>query len=216
MPLQNRVTPEGDIIATPARGTMLGIRGGCFHNDDKTLKARHWASKRWICCLLAFKGRRRPLMRPGHFTELFFLDEATALSAGHRPCFECRRADAERFAELWLATHRCEAKSGRASAGAMDDTLHRARVSRDGGRRFTAAATEHMPDGVFIRRADDRVPHLVWGDCIFPWTPAGYGPASARPRGQIPSFAAILTPLPTIAVMSRGYRPTIHPSAVAA
>ncbi|MET0192678.1 MAG: hypothetical protein ABW200_04810, partial [Hyphomicrobiaceae bacterium] len=106
MPLQNRVTPAGEIIATPHRGLMMGNRGGCFHRPDQTLKARRWATRQWIACLLDFKGRRRQLMQPNRYTELFFLDEATALAAGHRPCFECRRASATCFAELWSKVQR--------------------------------------------------------------------------------------------------------------
>ena len=90
MPLQNRVTPEGEIIATAARGTMMGNRGGCLHRPDKTLGRRRWVTRQWICCELRFRGRHRVVMTPGQYTELFFLDEATALAAGHRPCFECR------------------------------------------------------------------------------------------------------------------------------
>src|SRR3984893_5330164 len=98
MPLQNRVTPFGELIAVPARGALFGNRGGRFHTDAKTLTARRWASRQWICCVLDFKGRQRDVW--GRFyTELFFLDEPTALAAGHRPCFECRRKDAETFAE---------------------------------------------------------------------------------------------------------------------
>ena len=100
MPLQNRVTPEGEIIATPHRGLLMGNRGGAFHLPDQTLGPRRWATRQWIACVLEFKGRHREVMRPNRYTELFFLDEATALAAGHRPCFECRRSDAERFAEL--------------------------------------------------------------------------------------------------------------------
>ena len=102
MPLQNRVRPDGEIIATPHRGLLLGNRGGAFHLPDRTLGTRRWASRQWIACVLEFKGRHRAaMMQPNRYTELFFLDEATALAAGHRPCFECRRRDAERFAALW-------------------------------------------------------------------------------------------------------------------
>src|SRR5262249_48070514 len=104
MPLQNRVTPEGDIIATPHRGLMMGNRGGVVHLPDPTPGTRRWASRQWIACVLQFKGRQREVMQPNGYTELFFLDEATALAAGHRPCFECRRGEAEHFAELWAMT----------------------------------------------------------------------------------------------------------------
>lgn len=211
MPLQNRVTPTGTIIATPARGTMYGNRGGCFHNDDKTLKPRHWASKQWICCVLDFKDRRRAMMQPGRFTELFFLDEATALAAGHRPCFECRRADATRFAEFWLAAHGGEEKSGRASAAAMDDVLHRARLRPNGQSSLWAGPVERLPDGAFIRLLG--APYLLCGPWLYPWTPAGYGAPIPKLSGPEASLIPILTPLPMIAVIERGYRPMLHPTA---
>src|SRR3569833_1900046 len=118
MPLQNRVTPFADLIADAARGTMFGNRGGKFHRDDRTLGRRRWASRQWICCVLDFKGRQRDVWGR-YYTELFFLDEVTALAAGHRPCFECRRMDAERFARLFPRAHR---------APAMDDILHAERL----------------------------------------------------------------------------------------
>src|SRR5947199_10356022 len=99
MPLQNRVTPFGELIAISARGTMFGNRGGRFHRDDRTLGARRWASRQWICCVLSFKGRRHSVWGPTSYTDLFFLDEVTALAAGHRPCFECLRADANASAD---------------------------------------------------------------------------------------------------------------------
>ena len=117
MPLQNRVTPFGELVAVPARGTLFGNRGGRFHTDAKTLSARRWASRQWICCMLDFKGRQRDVW--GRFyTELFFLDEPTVLAAGHRPCFECRRKDAEKFAEQWRAAHRLRRRHGRCAHSA--------------------------------------------------------------------------------------------------
>jgi hypothetical protein len=146
MPLQNRVTPEGDIIATPHRGLMLGNRGGCFHLPDKSLRPRRWATRQWITCLLEFKGRRRRLMQPNRYTELFFLDEATALAAGHRPCFECRRADARRFSELW---GKARGLSRAPRAGEMDDRLHVERIGPGRTKLTHLAALTNLPDGVF-------------------------------------------------------------------
>src|SRR6516162_10918638 len=124
MPLQNRVDPFGELLAVPARGTLFGNRGGRFHTDAKTLTARRWVSRRWICCVLDFKGRRRDVW--GRFyTELFFLDEPTALAAGHRPCFECRRKDAEAFAAMWRKAKRLPA---RPYADEMDVVLHHERL----------------------------------------------------------------------------------------
>src|SRR5690348_7547356 len=142
MPLPNRVSPFGDLFATPARGTLFGNRGGRFHTDQKTLTARRWASRQWICCVLEFKNRQRDVWGR-YYTELFFLDEVTALAAGHRPCFECRRKDAAHFARLFAG------KGPRASAPAMDDILHRERL--DGrAKRVHRAGIDTVPDGVMV------------------------------------------------------------------
>src|ERR1700761_5044080 len=119
MPLQNRVDPFGELFATPARGTMFGTRGGRIHTDDKKLTKRRWASRQWICCVLDFKGRQRDVWGR-YYTELFFLDEPTAFAAGHRPCFECRRKDAEMFAEFWRKARRLAV---RPYADEMDEVL---------------------------------------------------------------------------------------------
>ena len=116
MPLQNRVSPFGELFATSARGTLFGNRGGKFHADGKALTKRRWASRQWICCVLDFKGRQRDVWGR-YYTELFFLDEVTAFAAGHRPCFECRRRDAEHFARLFAGNET------RATADAMDDVI---------------------------------------------------------------------------------------------
>ena len=150
MPLQNRVDPFGNLFAAPARGLFMGNRGGRFHTDAKTLTARRWASRQWICCVLDFKGRHRDVW--GRFyTELFFLDEVTALAAGHRPCFECRRQDAVAFAEKWRQAQKLRASP---KAGEMDAVLHGERLK---GRlkRLHRRAIDELPDGAFVvwRRA---------------------------------------------------------------
>jgi hypothetical protein len=200
MPLQNRVMPDGRIIADSARGTMMGNRGGVFHCNDQTLKSRHWASKQWICCVLQFKGRHRPVMTPRHYTELFFLDEATALASGHRPCFECRRADAIRFAELWAMVH---GGSRRASAPHMDDVLHLERCSRP-NRPAVFLRRTTLPDGVFIRHAAR--PYLHAHGRLWPWSPAGYG----SPIEHSDDVLETVTPPSIVAVLAAGYRPTLH------
>ena len=194
MPLQNRVTPVGEVIFSPARGKMMGNRGGAFHRDDQTLKARQWASKQWICCVLEFKGRRRQLMQPGRFTELFLLDEATAFAAGHRPCFECRRADATRFAELWSAVH---GGIGRASAPAMDEALHAERCSAPDRRKVNMPVAS-LPDGVFVRVNGQ--PAVVLGRSLLTWTPHGYSAVLDRPES---STIEMITPPSTVAVRCR-------------
>jgi hypothetical protein len=210
MPLQNRVTPAGEIIATPHRGLMMGNRGGCFHRPDQTLKPRRWATRQWIACLLDFKGRRRQLMQPNRYTELFFLDEATALAAGHRPCFECRRAGATRFAELWSKVHRLP-KAARATD--MDAILHPERTETGGAKRTHIAALAGLPDGTFVLHAADGVApraYLVDAYRLLAWSPGGYETAISRPSKAL---IEVLTPPSIVAVLSAGYRPMLHPSA---
>jgi hypothetical protein len=203
MPLQNRVTPFGELLAVPARGTLFGNRGGRFHTDAKTLTARRWASRQWICCVLDFKGRQRDLW--GRFyTELFFLDEPTALAAGHRPCFECRRKDAEAFAEHWRAAHRLRRRS---YAFEMDEVLHRERL-RGRAKRLHRCDIDGLPDGAFVALGEDAF--AVRGDRILRWTPQGYDAEKLRPRG---GTIDVLTPPAILAVLSAGYEPRWHPSA---
>ena len=205
MPLQNRVTPFGELIAVPARGTLFGNRGGRFHTDARTLTARRWASRQWICCVLDFKGRQRDVW--GRFyTELFFLDEPTALAAGHRPCFECRRKEAEAFAEHWRATHRLRR---RPFAFEMDEVLHGERLQ---GRamRLHRRDIDALPDGAFVALAGDAF--AVRGDRILRWTPRGYDAEKPRPRSDT---VDVLTPPAILAVLSAGYAPHWHPSATA-
>jgi hypothetical protein len=213
MPLQNRVTPEGEIIATPYRGLLMGNRGGVFHGPGQSLGSRRWATKQWIACVLEFKSRHREVMQPNRYTELFFLDEATALAAGHRPCFECRRADADRFAELWAKVH---GSSERARAPAMDEVLHAQRLDRDRRKVTFRARRSDVPSAVFIRYAEDGAqarPYLVVGQRLLAWHPRGYT-AVLSPSAVIDEVD-VLTPASIVAVLSAGYRPMLHPSATA-
>jgi hypothetical protein len=203
MPLQNRVTPFGELVAVPARGTLFGNRGGRFHTDARTLTVRLWASRQWICCVLDFKGRQRDVW--GRFyTELFFLDEPTALAAGHRPCFECRYADAKTFAEKWRQA--CRLRT-RPYAGAMDETLHRERL-RGRAKRLHRRNIDALPDGAFV--ALDGAVFAVRGKVLLRWTPQGYGARKKRPQG---AAVDVLTPPAILAVLSAGYRPHWHRSA---
>ena len=200
MSLRNRVDPFGNLFATPARGTLLGNRGGKIHTEDRKLSRRRWASRQWICCVLEFKNRQRDVWGR-YYTELFFLDEVTAFAAGHRPCFECRRKDAERFAALFSG------KKQRASAPAMDDVLHAERL--DGkAKRLHPAKINELPDGAMIAMEDEAF--AVRGKYLLPWTPSGYGPAQSRPRGI---EIDVLTPPSIAAVLKAGYTPLWHPSA---
>ena len=204
MALQNRVSPQGDIVATPARGEMYGNRGSCFHRDDKTLKARLWGNRQWICCMLLFKNRRRRMMQPGLFTELFFLDEATAFAAGHRPCFECRRSDAVEYRRLWA-----EALSAGVppSAPEMDVRLHAERLLPNGGKRVVLRLLSELPDGAMIRY-DSRV-WLLRHNVLHAWSFEGYREAKCRPKGVI---VECLTPASTVAILTAGYHPMLHSS----
>jgi hypothetical protein len=203
MPLQNRVSPFGELLAVPARGTLFGNRGGRFHTDTKTLTKRRWASRQWICCVLDFKGRQRDVWGR-YYTELFFLDEPTALAAGHRPCFECRRKEAEAFAEAWRKAHRLRT---RPYADAMDEVLHRERLDgRD--KRLHRRNIDALPDGAFV--AIDGEAYAVCGKALLHWTPQGYDKGKKRPRGIV---VDVLTPPAILAVLAAGYRPHWHASA---
>jgi hypothetical protein len=200
MPLSNRVTPFGELFATAARGTLMGNRGGHFHTDDKTLTTRRWASRQWICCVLEFKNRQRDVWGR-YYTELFFLDEVTAFAAGHRPCFECRRRDAEHFARLFAG------KGRRASAPAMDEVLHRERL--DGrAKRMHRAGINALPEGAMI--AIHGEPFALRGDRMLHWTAKGYDTPQPRPRGI---EVEVLTPPSIVSVLARGYAPLWHSSA---
>jgi len=201
-PLRNRVTPAGELIATTCRGTVYGNRG-VLHNDDLAL-VRRFQVRRWLVCVLEFRGRRRPLMRPGRYTELFFLDEAVALAAGHRPCAECRRPAYQSFRTAWAAAL---ALPGKPAADDIDRVLHQQRRLAGGARVTYPAPLSDLPDGVFVGR--DGESWLVNGGGLRRWTPAGYGDRIDPFDGP----AAVLTPRATVAAIRAGYRPLLHPSA---
>jgi len=202
MPLQNRVTPFAEIVAIPERGTMLGNRGGRLHDAERRLGLRRWASRRWICCELAFKGRRRPVMGPG-YTELFFLDEVTALAAGHRPCFECRRAEAKAFAAAFSAGQ----GAGRVlDADAMDEILQRDRLE---GRRQRRRTMPHanLPVGTMIGLGGDAYGRHDSGWLL--WSAAGWTKINLKP----PEHVSVLTPSSIISALRGGFTMRWHASA---
>lgn len=202
-PLENRVDPFGELFAASVRGTLFGNRGGKFHRDDRTLGRRRQVSKAWICCVLSFKGRQRDVWGR-YYTELFFLDEPTALAAGHRPCFECRRAEAEDFASKFAAG------SKRARAPEMDRVLDRERLGPDRrAKRLHRAALDDLPDGAFVTLDGERA-FAVKGAQLLAWTPAGYVRAMSRPRG---AEIRMLTPPSVASVLSQGFKPRWHQSA---
>ncbi|HME85737.1 MAG TPA: hypothetical protein VKG91_14600 [Roseiarcus sp.] len=192
-PLQNRVDPFSEFHAVAARGAMMGNRGGRIHRNDQTLAPRRWTSKRWIVCVCEFKGRRREVWGPG-YTELFFLDEPTALAAGHRPCFECRREAAKAFLAAFP-------NSSGFGADAMDDVLHRERLT-DGQKRLWRSPLGALPEGAMIV-LEGRA-HAVRGGRPAPWSFKGYGEPLTLPT----AFEVdVLTPPSTVAALSAGYRP---------
>jgi hypothetical protein len=200
------VTPFSELVADPARGLVYGNRG-CLHDSDGRIR-RRYAGRRWIACRLAFKGwHRTPLMQPGRFTELFFLDEATALAAGHRPCALCRRTDYDRLAAIWVALH-----PGEHGADAIDARLHTERIEpATRAQRRHDAPLDTLPDGTFV--VLDGEPWLVRGGELRRWTAAGYRERTPRPAGE---RAIVLTPPSLVAVLDTGWEPLVpllHPSA---
>ncbi len=206
MPLRNRATPLGELVADPGRGLVYGNRG-CLHDASGSIR-RRFNGRRWIACRLRFRGwQRSPLLQPGRFTELFFLDEATAFAAGHRPCALCRREDYVRFGVLWSEFH-----PGADGADAIDARLHRERVAAG-----TRAQLRHpaqladLPDGAFVLRDD--APWIVLGEELLRWTPGGYAERRPRPASEPVS---LLTPPSLVSVLARGWEgvvPLLHPSA---
>ncbi len=194
-PLQNRVDPLGRIVATAERGALMGNRGGRLHDDAQTLR-RQWASRRWIACRLTFRDRRRNVMGAG-YTELFFMDEPTALAAGHRPCFECRRADANAFAAAWA---KAKSLDGPPKADEMDAALHPERLDAR-RKRLHLAPLETLPNGALVLFQGS--PWMVRDDCLLQWSYGGYVAAVPRMTGP----AQVITPQSIVDVLRAGYAP---------
>lgn len=212
MPLQNRVTPEGKIVALSERGLFMGNRG-ILHDAEQRLQTARWRHPHWIICLLAFKGWHRDVMQCHTYTELFFIDEATALAAGHRPCALCRRASYLDYLDaLKAALH----QDRRLDAASLDCMLHSARIESGTRRqRRFEARLDDLPDGVMVTHHDDAVPEdagaiwLVFGRHLLRWRPGGYDRSVRRPN----SIAVqVLTPRPTVLALQQGYQPVFHPS----
>jgi hypothetical protein len=204
MPLQNRVTPSGEIISTPHRGLFTGNRGIIHDPKTRTLLSKRWASPAWLTCVCEFRGRRRDVMGGRNWTELFFLDEATAFAAGHRPCFFCRRDDALRFRAAWEqgngVTH--------ASAPDIDAVLHRERLSgRKKRLHVLPMPLGQLPDGAMVQQGAES--YLIAQGRALQWSPAGYRAALSAIDG-----AMLLTPPSTLRAFIAGYKPLLHPSAM--
>ncbi len=203
-PLQNRVTPTGEIIATPHRGLFTGNRGIIHDPATKTLLNKRWSSPAWITCLCEFRGWRRPVMARRSWTELFFLDEATAFAAGHRPCFFCRRDDANRFRAAWENGN----GASKVSAKAMDAQLHLERLDR-GRKRLHALPVPlaELPDGAMVQQGEQSF--LMTNGRPLLWSPAGYARVEYEPDSPM-----LLTPPSTLRALNAGYQPALHPTAL--
>ncbi|MCA0921030.1 hypothetical protein [Pseudooceanicola nanhaiensis] len=201
MTLQNRVQPTGGVLAIPARGTLMGNRG-ILHDADQRLGVARWRHPHWISCELSFRGRHRAVMSPGAYTELFFLDEVTAMAAGHRVCAECRRAEYNAFRAAWGRAFGAPVR-----AGEMDRVLHAARVTRGRQQVRHEAQAQNLPDGACVLW-DGRA-HAVRGGALLEYTPEGYAGKLTLPHGPV----TVLTPAPLVAILAAGYRPRWHESA---
>ena len=204
MTFQNRVDPWGEIVADPARGLFFGNRGGRIHGPDQRLNKRRWASRAWICCVLEFKNRQRQIMSPNSYTELFFLDEVTALAAGHRPCFECRRQEALSFLNAYAEAN---ALDQRPSAPEFDRVVHEHRL--DGkSKRIAELPAGGLPDGTMI--VWQQAAWAVYGRNLLRWSFGGYTECVSCPSDKV---VQVITPHPMVEALRLGYNPVFHPSA---
>lgn len=200
MTLQNRVLPTGEIVAIPARGTLMGNRG-ILHDDAQRLTPRRWQHHAWVTCLLRYKNWHRDVMQPRNYTELFFLDEPTALATGHRPCGLCRPGDYRHFKTCFNTAHATR------TIAEIDRLMQRDRITRTRTQIRHSAPLPGLPDGTMILH--DKAPHLVWDGQLMRYTPEGYIASCARPHGE----TTVLTPAATVAALAAGYRATPHASA---
>jgi hypothetical protein len=206
MPFQNRVDPWGRLHAVAARGTLLGNRG-ILHNGHKEIVAQ-WKTKAWITCRLVWRGRQRTIMTPGSYTELFFLDEATAFSAGHRPCAECRRERFREFKLLWRAANSEMIASPEPSVAEIDKILHAERTLRGGKKVTYEAELGTLPDGTLIEVGS--AAYLIWAKRLLQWSFAGYAEINESPPLQ--RNARVLTPASIVRMFRDGFRPEAHES----
>jgi hypothetical protein len=205
MSLQNRVTPFGDVIADPGRGQFTGNRG-CLCDEAGKLARRRWRLKAWITCQLNFKGWWRPVMQPGVWTELFFLDEATALAAGHRPCALCRRAEYNLYRQAWA---KAQGLATPPKATEMDFHLHRERTRRDRSKLTFRARVTELPDGTMVRQPGPaRKAMLIQKGRLMEWSPGGY----VGTHSFTDNVFEVLTPKSSVLVLAAGYCPFLHAS----
>lgn len=201
MPLQNRVSPDGNSCFSSARGTLMGNRG-CLHNDMRQVISN---SKRdaWVTCLLSFSNRTRRTMTPGHYTELFFLDEATALAAGHRPCVECRR---DRYAAFVAAWGEGNPSVGKILASDVDKRLKADRIAND-----IAPNLASLPAGTLVKHDDSHEFFLIKNASLHRWSFEGYGPSA--PLSSATGPFSVITPVSTVNAIRSGYPVGMHVTA---
>jgi methylphosphotriester-DNA--protein-cysteine methyltransferase len=208
MPLQNRVNPFGILIATPQRGAWTGNRG-VIHNDKQEI-IRNYAVKYWITCELKYKNFQRKVMTPKRWTELFFLDEATAFAAGHRPCGFCRHADFKQFKQLWLlANGQRYGLEKDAKIDVIDALIHQERLDENGLKKTFKAVLSTLPDGTFVMLNQYSEAYLWHQKTLYQWSFSGYTKVSEFAQNQ---EVCVLTPLSYVAVFRAGYLPEIHES----
>ncbi len=204
-PLQNRVAPTGELVSVGDRGLLMGNRGGQFHRPDQTLATRRWASRAWIACVLEYKGWHEQIWVDRHYTQLFFLDEATALAAGHRPCALCRRADYRRFAEHWAET---EGRVAPPKATEMDERLHAERWASRADAISNTVVGSQIPGGTIVM--GENAPSLVHAGRLWRWSFAGYERGPPLDRAAL---YPVVTPPKIVAILAAGYQPLLHPTA---
>ncbi|MGN6534025.1 MAG: hypothetical protein ACTHK0_19955 [Ginsengibacter sp.] len=200
--MQNRVNPFGEIIETKARGAWMGNRGR-IHNEKKEIISSYKLNA-WLICKLNFRGRKRQIMAPDRYTELFFLDEATAFAAGHRPCFECRREDFNRFKNLWILANPQYHFKDKTSIRDIDKILHCERINKDGSKKTFEVDINNLPDGTFI--SIDKKAYLFYKKQLHLWSPSGYEKQSIS---TIMGKVQVLTPLSVVNTFLAGYAPQI-------
>ena len=209
MPLQNRVNPFSTLISTPERGAWTGNRG-VIHNERKEIIKNH-AVKYWITCVLKYKNARRSVMTPNRWTELFFLDEATAFAAGHRPCGFCRHADFKRFKDFWLkANGEQYGLTSKTKMDIIDTFIHQERLDKNGVQKTFKSTLAALPDGTFITLDEVDKSYLWYDQNLYEWSFSGYTKVFKFDKNQ---EVTVLTPLSYVAVFKAGYVPEVHFSA---
>jgi hypothetical protein len=209
MPLQNRVSPFSKLISTPERGAWTGNRG-VIHNQNKEIVRNH-AVKYWITCVLEYKNFQRKVMTPNRWTELFFLDEATAFAAGHRPCGFCRNADFKRFKNLWLVANDERYNLAKdTKIDIIDAIIHQERLDEKGLQKTFKAILYSLPDGTFISFVEDSKAYLWFQQNLYVWSFSGYTKVNEFERNQ---EVDVLTPLSYVETFRAGYLPQVHSSA---